>query len=147
MKDETRGAIVIVVGVALYLSALYCRRATEPQIGDFLDRALGSEGGEILRADAVAVVPETVGRDIEIWHKGAGRVQDRLPNRESLAGWLCSTHAPQDIAVVMLHGIPDGRGRLESAAAEGRITITHLPYVPFRIECQARVKFYSFDFR
>jgi hypothetical protein len=145
MKHETRGAIVIVVGVLLYSAAVYARRSSRPTMGQAITQALGKEAAEIMSADAIALVPDSEGA-IEVWPKG-GRRAESLPNRHALAAWLCSPMAPRETAVVMLRGLPIGRGRLESASAERRLSIEVLRNAPIPLECTPQARFYSLSLR
>jgi hypothetical protein len=145
LKDETRGVITIVVVVAVYLGAVGLRRASREPAGLFITRELGSRAGDILQSDVVVLVPEAEG-GIELWPRGAAR-GERIPDREALVRWLCSDDAPREISVVMLKGVPVGRGRIESASRADRLAIEELRVPAIPIACPTRAKFFSLELR
>jgi len=145
VKDETRGAIVIAVVVALYAGGVYLRRATRASFGESVTRALGREASEILQADAVALVSDT-DESVEVWPRGASHSAS-LRTRAALVAWLCSEEAPPDTAVVMLQGLPLGRGRLDQASREGRLVVEELRGEVVRLGCPSRARFYRMELR
>ncbi len=145
MKDETRGAIVIAVILAMYTGAVYLRKATRRPTGEALTQVLGKEASDILKADAVALVPEG-NEAIEIWPRGSTSSAS-LPNRAALSSWLCSKEAPRETAVVMLQGPSPTRGMLERASKEGKLVVEELRGRPVRLECPSRARFFSMEVR
>lgn len=145
MKDEIRGAITIVVVLAAYFGAIGIRRASREPSGKVITGALGSQAGDILQAEAVVLVPES-DDPIEVWPRGAAR-SEALPNREALVRWLCSDLAPRETAVVMLQGVPLGRGRVESASRSDRLVIGELRVPPIPIACPTRARFFTLELR
>lgn len=145
MKDETRGAIVIAVLIAAYGSAVYFRKVIRKSQGESVTQALGKDAGDILKADAIVLVSENA-EAIEIWPRGS-TVSARLPNRQALSAWLCSPEAPRETAVVMMHGLPLGRGRIDQASKEGRLEVEELHRAPLPLECPSRARFYSMEVR
>jgi hypothetical protein len=145
MKDETRGVITIVVVLAAYLGVIAIRRTSREPSGKVITEALGSQAGDILQAEAVVLVPES-DDPIEVWPRG-GTHSEAIPNREALVRWLCSDHAPRETAVVMLRGVPLGRGRLESVAGNDRMVIEELGVPPIPIQCPTRARFFTLELR
>lgn len=145
MKDEVRGAITIVVVVAAYFGAIAIRRASREPSGKVITEALGSQAGDILQAEAVVLVPES-DDPIEVWPRGGAR-SEAIPNREALVRWLCSDLAPRETAVVMLLGVPLGRGRLESLSGSDRMVIDELRIPPIPIQCPTRARFFTLELR
>ena len=145
MKDETRGAIVIAVVIAIYTGAVYARKVTRKSQGESLTQALGKDAGDILKADVIVLVSDAA-EAIEIWPRGSAH-RARLPNRKALSAWLCSPDAPRETAVVMMQGLPLGRGRIDQASKEGRLAIDELQRPPLTLECPSRARFYSMEVR
>jgi len=145
MKDETRGAIVIAVILAMYVGAVYVRKATRKSQGESVTQALGRDAGDILKADAIVLVSDAA-ETIEIWPRGSAHSAS-LPDRKALSAWLCSPEAPRETAVVMMHGVPLGRGRLDQASKEGRLVVDELHRAPLALECPTRARFYSMELR
>lgn len=145
MKDETRGAITIAVILAAYFGAVALRRASREPRGQIITEALGSQAADILQSEAVVLVPEA-DEPIEVWPRGGTRGES-LPNREALVRWLCSELAPRETAVVMLKGIPLGRGRFESASKTDRLVIEELRLPSLPIACPTRAKFFTLELR
>ena len=145
MKDETRGAIVIAVLVTLYAGAVSLRRATRTPFGASVTQALGKEASEILQSDAIALVSE-VDEGVEVWPRGAAQPAS-LRDRAALVAWLCSEEAPRETAVVMLQGLPLGRGRLDQASAEGRLEVQELRAETMQLGCSSRARFYRMQVR
>jgi hypothetical protein len=145
MKDETRGAIVIAVLLASYCGAIYFRKVTRKTQGESVTQALGRDAGDILKADAIVLVSDAA-EAIEIWPRGSAHSAS-LPNRKALSAWLCSPEAPRETAVVMMQGLPLGRGRLDQASREGRLVIDELARAPLPLECPTRARFYSMEVR
>ena len=145
MKDETRGAIVIAVVLASYVGAVYLRKATRKSQGESVTQALGRDAGDLLKADAIVLVSENA-EAIEIWPRGSTRSAS-LPNRKALSAWLCTPEAPRETAVVMMHGLPLGRGRIDQASKEGRLVVEELHRAPLPLECPTRARFYSMEVR
>lgn len=145
MKDETRGAITIVAVLAVYLGAIAIRKASKESSGKMITEALGSQAADILQSEAVVLVPDA-DESIEVWPRGGTRGES-LPNREALVRWLCSELAPREAAVVMLKGVPLGRGRFESALKSDRLLIEELRMPPLPVACPTRAKFFSVEFR
>ena len=145
MKDETRGAIVIAVLIASYCGAVYLRKATRKSQGESVTQALGRDAGDILKADAIVLVSDA-SETIEIWPRGSAHSAS-LPSRTALSAWLCSPEAPRETAVVMMEGLPIGRGRLDEASRQGRLVIDELRRAPLPLECPSRARFYSMEVR
>lgn len=145
MKDETRGAITIAVIVLVYVGAVTARRASREPAGLLITQELGARAGDILLSDAVVLVPEA-GEGIEVWPRGAVR-SESLPDRDALVRWLCSDLSPRETAVVMLTGVPLGRGRLESASRGERLVIEELRVPPIPVACPTRAKFFALELR
>src|SRR6185436_8234606 len=106
---------------------------TKRSTGQAISEALSKEASEILRADAVALVPD---RDdaIEVWPKGSSHSLS-FPSRMAFSSWLCGTDAPKETAVVMLKNLPVGRGKIDNAANEGKLAVEVLRYPPIRLDC------------
>ena len=83
---------------------------------------------------------------IEIWPRGSAHSAS-LPDRKALSAWLCSPEAPRETAVVMMQGLPLGRGRLDTASKEGRLVIDELHRAPLTLECPSRARFYLMEVR
>lgn len=145
MKDETIGAITIAVLVATYSGAVYLRHANKQWLGETVSQALSKEASDILKADVIALVPEP-DEAIELWPRGGSR-SGSLPDRAALSLWLCSPGAPRETAVVMLRGLPLGRGKIESAFREGKVSIEELRAPPVRLECSTRARFFTLEMR
>lgn len=145
MKDETRGFITIAAIVVVYLGAIALRRAARDPTGLVITQELGSQAGDILRSDVVVLVPEA-DEGIEVWPRGAAR-SETIPSREALVRWLCSDAAPREVSVVMLVGVPLGRGRIESASRSDRLVIEELRIPPIPISCPTRTRFFSLELR
>ena len=145
MKDETRGAIVIAVILASYCGAVYLRKVTRKTQGESVTQALGRDAGDILKADAIVLVSDGA-EAIEIWPRGSAHSAS-LPDRKALSLWLCSPEAPRETAVVMLRGVPLGRGWLDEASREGRLVVDELHRAPLTLECPTRARFYSMEVR
>ncbi|MBX7186822.1 MAG: hypothetical protein K1Y01_16895 [Vicinamibacteria bacterium] len=145
MKDETRGAIVIAAILASYCGAVYLRKASRQTQGESVTRALGRDASDILKADAIVLVSDGA-EAIEIWPRGSAHSAS-LPDRKALSLWLCSPEAPRETAVVMLRGVPLGRGRLDQASREGRLVVGQLQRSPLPLECAPRARFYSMELR
>lgn len=145
MKDEIRGAITLVAVLAAYFGAIAIRRASREPTGKVIAEALGSQAGDILQAEAVVLVPES-DDSIEVWPRGEAH-SEAIPNREALVRWLCSDLAPRETAVVMLKGVPLGRGRLESVSGSDRLVIEELRTPPIPIVCPTRARFFTLELR
>ena len=145
MKDETRGAIVIAVLLASYCGVVYLRKASRKTQRESVTQALGRDAGDNLKADAIVLVSDAA-ETIEIWPRGSAHSAS-LPNRKALSSWLCSPEAPRETAVVMMQGLPPGRGRLDQASREGRLVVDELQRAPLPLECPSRARFYSMEVR
>ena len=145
MKDETRGALTILVVLAAYFGAIAVRRSSREPSGKVITEALGSQAADILQSEAVVLVPEA-DEPIEVWPRGGTR-SEAIRNREALVRWLCSDLAPRETAVVMLKGVPLGRRRLESLAGSDRMVIEELRVPPMPIHCPTRAKFFTLELR
>ncbi len=135
----------MVVVVVVYLGAVAVRRAVREPAGLVITRELGAQAGDILLSEAVVLVPES-DEAIEVWPRGEAR-SETIPNREALVRWLCSDLAPREVAVVMLKGVPLGRGRMESASRDNRLVIEPLRVPPLPVNCATRAKFFSLELR
>lgn len=145
MKDETIGAIAIAALVAAYSAAAFLRHANRPSLGETVSEALSKEAGDILQAEVVALVPEA-DEAIELWPRGGSR-SEALPSRAALSIWLCSASAPRDTAVVLLRGLPLGRGKIESASRAGKLSIEELRAPPLRLDCASRARFFILEMK
>lgn len=145
MRDEVRGAIVIAVLVTLYSGGVYLRRATRKPFDASVTQALGKEASEILRSEAIALVSEG-DEGVEVWPRGGTR-SVRFADRAALVRWLCSEDAPRETAVVILRGLPLGRGRLDQASAQGRLVVQELGRESMQLGCSTGARFYRMEVR
>lgn len=145
VTDQTRGAIILTVLIAAYCGAVHVRherRPTPPQRNpDWVTQLFGRKVGDIMRSDALALMP-TADEPIDVLWLGRSI---RLQNRAALVDWLCHK-APQKTSVVLFRGelrLQDGRVTVATGNSAGGLEELSEP--PLRMPCASSAKFYALE--
>jgi hypothetical protein len=146
MRDQARGAIIIVALAVAYVSAVtYRHRAARAAVvpRSILEQLVGKNVSTILEADATVLVGLD-GTDAEVTLRHSPRPLT-LADRAQLADWLCGPSAPANTAVVLVVGRGESKSDVMTIAIEKQGPLRQLMAAPFALPCSSSARFYSVD--